>query len=210
MATAYVCLEMSWTASGWCDLHVLCQTQAGLHMAARLDGRSFTRLTKQVYNFEAPFDPRFRDLMVETAEHLMSACGFNIVYGFTESDKISVLFGLEENRFGRELRKLISILAGDASAKFSLLLGALACFDCRIAQLPSLELVLDYFRWRSEDAQRNALNAHGYWLLRKQGMGVGEPSHRRAGGRCRPCAAGGANCRGRPRRRRGPRTTSAP
>lgn len=153
--------------------HDLC-VLPGLHMVARLDGRGFTRLTKEVHPFEAPFDPRFRDLMVETAEHLMSGCGFNMVYGYTESDEISLLFGLEENSFGRKLRKLNSILAGEASAKFSLSLGAMACFDCRISQLPSVELVVDYFRWRNEDAHRNALNAHCYWFLRKQGKGVGE------------------------------------
>ena len=153
--------------------HDLC-VLPGLYMVARVDGRNFTRLTKEVYKFEAPFDPRFRDLMVETAEHLMAGCGFNMVYGYTESDETSLLFGLEENSFGRKLRKLISILAGEASAKFSLLLGAVACFDCRIAQLPSVELVVDYFRWRNEDAHRNALNAHCYWLLRKQDKNVGE------------------------------------
>src|SRR5258707_1112378 len=153
--------------------HDLC-VLPGLYMVARLDGRNFTRLTKEVHQFEAPFDPRFRDLMVETAEHVMSGCGFNMVYGYTESDEISLLFGLKENSFGRKLRKLISILAGEASAKFSLLLCAVACFDCRISQLPSVELVVDYFRWRNEDAHRNALNAHCYWLLRKQSKGVAE------------------------------------
>ena len=153
--------------------HDLC-VLPGLYMVARLDGRGFTRLTKEIHPFEAPFDPRFRDLMVETAEYLMGGCGFNMVYGYTESDEMSLLFGLEENSFGRKLRKLISILAGEASAKFSLSLGAMACFDCRISQLPSLELAIDYFRWRNEDAHRNALNAHCYWLLRKQGQSVGE------------------------------------
>ena len=138
--------------------HDLC-VLPGLHMAARLDGRSFTRLTKEVHKFEAPFDAKFRDFMVDTAEHLMSGCGFNMVYGYTESDEISLLFGLDENSFGRKLRKLTSILAGEASAKFSLLLGAVGCFDCRISQLPSVDLVVDYFRWRNEDANRNALNA---------------------------------------------------
>jgi tRNA(His) 5'-end guanylyltransferase len=47
-------------------------------------------------------------------------------------------------------------------------------FDCRLVPLPSEEYVVDYFRWRSEDANRNALNAHCYWLLRKQGQGIGE------------------------------------
>jgi tRNA(His) guanylyltransferase len=153
--------------------HDLCVLPS-LYIVARLDGRSFTRLTKEVHPFEAPFDPRFRDLMVETAEYLMSGCGFNILYGYTESDEISLLFGLEENSFGRKLRTLVSILAGEASAKFSLSLGAMACFDCRISQLPSVELVVDYFRWRNEDTHRNALNAHYYWLLRMQGQSVSE------------------------------------
>src|SRR5690606_7866836 len=48
----------------------------GLFMVARLDGRSFTRLTKEVHKFNAPFDERFRDLMLDTMEHLMSGCGF--------------------------------------------------------------------------------------------------------------------------------------
>jgi tRNA(His) guanylyltransferase len=65
--------------------------------------------------------------------------------------------------------KLNYILAGEASAKFSILLGAHAVFDCRISELPSVELVCDYFRWRNEDAHRNALNAHCYWALRNDG-----------------------------------------
>ena len=41
--------------------HDLC-VLPGLYMVARLDGRSFTRLTKDVHQFEAPFDARFRAL----------------------------------------------------------------------------------------------------------------------------------------------------
>jgi tRNA(His) guanylyltransferase len=140
----------------------------GLWMVARLDGRNFTRLVREVHPFEAPFDVRFRDMMVATTRHLMS-CGFNIVYGCTHSDEISLLFHPQEDSFGRKLRKLISILAGEASATFALQLESVACFDARIAQLPSRQRVIDYFRWRAEDAHRNALNAHCYWLLRAQG-----------------------------------------
>jgi tRNA(His) 5'-end guanylyltransferase len=106
--------------------------------------------------------------MIETTKHLMD-CGFRIIYGYTESDESSLLFHFDETAFGRKTRKLNSILAGEASAKFSLLLGDIGCFDCRIAELPNKELVVDYFRWRNEDASRNALNAHCYWLMRKQG-----------------------------------------
>ena len=144
-----------------------------VYMAARIDGRSFTRLTKEIHKFEAPFDIRFRDLMVETTKHLMD-CGFRIIYGYTESDEISLLFDLNDNTFGRKLRKLNSILAGEASAKFSLLLGDMACFDARISELPTKELVVDYFRWRNEDAHRNALNSYCYWTLRRNGKSVGQ------------------------------------
>jgi tRNA(His) guanylyltransferase len=143
----------------------------GIYMAARIDGRGFTRLTKEVHAFEAPYDERFRDIMLQTVEHLMN-CGFNVVYGYTQSDEISLLFSRGENLFGRKVRKYNSILAGEASAKFSLLLGAMACFDCRISELPRPQDVIDYFRWRHEDAHRNALSAHCYWLHRKQGKSM--------------------------------------
>ena len=152
--------------------HDLC-VLPGLWMVARLDGRGFTRLTKEVHQFEAPFDTRFRDMMLDTVEHLMN-CGFKVIYGYTESDEISLLLSHAEDCYNRKLRKLISILAGEASAKFSLLLGDVACFDCRICQLPSVDLVIDYFRWRSEDAHRNALNSHCYWCLRKDDESVAE------------------------------------
>lgn len=143
----------------------------GLWMVARLDGRSFTRLTREVHPFEAPFDPVFRDLMVATTEHLMQ-CGFRILYGYTQSDEISLLFHPQADEFNRKLRKLNSILAGEASAAFSLGLGHLASFDCRISQLPSRVLVADYFHWRQLDAARNALNAHCYYALRQSGQSV--------------------------------------
>lgn len=140
----------------------------GIYMVARLDGRGFTRLTKELYKFEAPYDDKFRDYMVETVEHLMNV-GLYVIYAYTQSDEISLLFDLEESTFNRKLRKLNSVLAGEASAKLSLLLGGIACFDCRICQLPNLEDVAVYFRWRHEDAHRNALNSHAYWCLRREG-----------------------------------------
>ena len=147
------------------DVYVL----PNIYIVARLDGRSFTRLTKEVHQFEVPYDTRFRDYMIETAKHLMN-CGFRIIYGYVQSDEISLLFHPGEDSFQRKVRKFNSILAAEASAKFSLLLGNIACFDCRISQIPNIELVVDYFRWRNEDAHRNALNSHCYWLLRKKGQ----------------------------------------
>ena len=144
-----------------------------LYLVARLDGNRFTRLTKEVCHFEAPFDEHFRDMMIETVKALMNY-GFRVIYGFTESDEISLLFHPEEDTFGRKVRKFNSLLAGVASAAFSMQLGQQAIFDCRMVPLPTIERVQDYFLWRQEDAHRNSLNAHCYWMLRKQGKSVAE------------------------------------
>lgn len=77
-----------------------------LHIVVRLDGRNFTRLTKQVRPFQAPFDSRFRDLMLDTVEHLMQ-CGVGAVYGYAQSDEISLLLRRDDDSFGRKTRKLV-------------------------------------------------------------------------------------------------------
>ncbi|MDJ0718792.1 MAG: tRNA(His) guanylyltransferase Thg1 family protein [Prochloraceae cyanobacterium] len=154
------------TAQDYCVL-------PGIYMVARLDGRNFTRLTKEVHKFKAPYDEKFRDYMLETVENLMN-CGFKVIYGYTQSDEISLLFDLQEEIFNRKIRKFNSVLAGVASAKLSLLLGDMATFDCRISQLPNIQIVIDYFRWRQADAHRNSLNSHCYWCLRRDGKSVSQ------------------------------------
>lgn len=145
----------------------------GMYIVARLDGRSFTKLTREICKFEAPFDSRFRDLMVDTTKHIMN-CGFKVLYGYTESDEISLLFSPDNSAFANKVRKINTILAGEASGYFSLALGKAVCFDCRVVPLPNIELVKDYFLWRQEDANRNALNSWCYWTLRKEGMSKNE------------------------------------
>ena len=136
----------------------------GLRMVARLDGRSFTRLTRELRPFEAPFDEAFLDAMAATTEHLME-CGFRLVYGYTQSNEIILLFHRGDDTFNRKLRKLNSILAGEASACFALAIDHPASFDCRISQLPTSELVIDYFHWRQLDAHCNALKL-GFKLIK--------------------------------------------
>ena len=134
-----------------------------MFMVARLDGRSFTRLTKEVCQFEAPFDVRFRDLMVSTTESLMT-CGFRVLYAYTESDEISLLFDPEEQLFGRKMRKYNSTLAGEASAQFSLKQGTgrgllpLAQRGCRSQRFECMVL-LDASQGRPERASGHKADA---------------------------------------------------
>lgn len=139
------------------------------YIVARIDGRSFTRLTKEVCRFEAPFDKKFNAMMVQTVKDLIGMSGLDIIYGYTQSDEISLLFARGAGSFGRKVRKLNTILSGTASSSFSLQLGQMAVFDCRIIPLPNDELVGDYFAWRMEDCMRNCLNSWCYWTLRKEG-----------------------------------------
>lgn len=152
-----------------------------VYIIARIDGRGFTKLTKKTCNFEAPFDIRFKDMMVETVKHLMN-CGFNVKYGYTQSDEISLLLDKDDRTFHRKARKLLSVLAAEASAAFSVQLGRIAAFDCRLCEIPNKDLVADYFRWRQEDAHRNSLDAHCYWMFRKEGANKTE-AHRNISGK---------------------------
>jgi tRNA(His) guanylyltransferase len=152
----------------------------GAYVVARLDGHGFTRLTKKEWNLEKPFDVRFRDYMITTLRRLMD-CGFRIIYGYSQSDEISLLFHLEDSTFGRKERKLLSILASEASVTFSMASGRHAVFDCRLIPLPNGQYVIDYFRWRQEDAHRNSLNGYCYWLLRADGLSAAEAQQRIGG-----------------------------
>jgi tRNA(His) guanylyltransferase len=149
----------------------------GVFIVVRLDGRGFTRLTKELLPLERRFDERFRDAMISTVAHLMD-CGFKVRYGYTQSDEVSLLLDRDENTFGRKTRKLISILAGEASARFTQAMGTVGVFDCRIIPLPTEDLVVDYFRWRGEDAHRNSLSAWCYWTLRKEGLSASDATRR--------------------------------
>ncbi len=134
-------------------------------IVARLDGRGFTRLTKRSLDLQKPFDARFHDAMKQTVAHLCQ-CGFAVRLAFSQSDEISLLFDPTERGFDGKTRKWLSVLAGEASAAFSLSMGGIGVFDCRLVALKDAGLVEDYFRWRQSDATRNALSAHAYWLLR--------------------------------------------
>lgn len=137
------------------------------YIIARLDGRGFSTLTNQ--HFEKPYDLRFHRMMSETVRHLMQS-GIKVPFAYTQSDEISLLLLPYGDAHGRKARKLLSLLAAEASARFSLQLGEVATFDCRLNLQYEWDKVQDYFRWRSIDAERNSFNAYCYWLLRGEGV----------------------------------------
>lgn len=141
----------------------------GNYIVVRLDGKGFTKLTKEKMDFERPFDIRFHEAMVATTKHLLSV-GFKVLYAYTQSDEISLLIDKNDTTFNRKVRKINSILAGEASAFISLYFKEPAVLDCRTIAMPNQEMILDYFCWRQEDAHRNSLSSYCYWTLRNQGQ----------------------------------------
>ena len=61
----------------------------GAWVILRLDGRGFSKFTEA--RFEKPFDARFHDGIVRTAQAVLE--DLQGLYAYTESDEISVLFG---------------------------------------------------------------------------------------------------------------------
>ena len=131
----------------------------------RLDGRGFSRLTKE--RFKKPFDEEFHKLMLTTTQAVLAE--FQGLYAYTESDELSVLLPFGWDFFDRELEKVVSLSAGVASATFSCAFGQAVQFDSRIWISGRSESVVDYFCWRQADAGRCALNGWAYWHLRQQG-----------------------------------------
>ena len=61
-----------------------------------------------------------------------------------------------ESWFNSEIQKIVSVIAGLASAKMSLFLGTEVSFDARVFVIPPFE-VCNYFIWRQRDWKRNSI-----------------------------------------------------
>lgn len=138
-----------------------------IYIVARLDGRSFSSLTKKM-NLQKPFDDTFNQVMSSIVEGIMKDSGYNIVYGYHQSDEISFLFKFGVDTFNRRINKYISTLSSLASSIFTFHTKEIVSFDCRISHLPTIDNVIDYFHWRQKDAARNALHGYCYWKLREK------------------------------------------
>lgn len=145
----------------------------------RVDGRGFSKLTKDLTK---PFDNAFHHCMVQTTQELVRE--FGAIYGYTESDEISILLPRNSNLFDREVEKLISISASVATAQFNATKNSFVGpvgqlpdghFDSRIFVAPDVATVRDYFSWRQADSARNCLNSATFWALVQSGK-----SHRAA------------------------------
>lgn len=136
----------------------------GLPVCVRLDGRAFHTFTK---GLKRPFDERLSRMMIETTKTLVEETHANI--GYTQSDEISLIFIPKENSpmnmFNGRIQKVVSTLAGIASARFGELKNThlpekkkRGVFDCRVWNVPSFEEAINSVRWREWDATKNSIS----------------------------------------------------
>jgi tRNA(His) 5'-end guanylyltransferase len=134
----------------------------GRPLVARLIGRRFDALLDGV-GYAKPYDATFGKTMVKTLSYLLTALGAS--FGFAEQTELS-LFAIAG---GGDARRLLARIAGEGSAKLSLLLGNVCTFETRLYQFEDSKLAVDYFRWRQESAFNRAVDRYCLFVLGQSG-----------------------------------------
>ncbi len=140
-----------------------------LPACARLDGRNFSRLTKEM---ERPYDPDMSSAMTHTAQWIAEQTNARMAY--TQSDEINLVWCSEEYGsqifFDGKIHKMVSVLAAMVSMKFfeycedSFFLmrkigrRSLPVFDCRVWNVPTRDEAANVFLWREKDATKNSIS----------------------------------------------------
>lgn len=148
----------------------------GIPLLARLDGRAFHTYTR---GLKRPYDERMSTAMQETTQCLVEE--LHAAIGYTQSDEITLAWYVESDNptqypFDGRFQKLVSVLAGLASAKFAMVAKELLPkremlphFDCRVWQVPSLVEAVEVFMWREADAIKNSISmAAGAYYSHKE------------------------------------------
>lgn len=101
------------------------QILPGAWVVIRVDGRGFSKFTESL--FKKPFDLKFYEMMAKTTEILLQE--MQSIYGYTESDEISILCAPNWNFFESSLEKIVSTSADIASATFTHICQSPVSFD---------------------------------------------------------------------------------
>ena len=166
----------------------------GLPLYARIDGRGFSKFTRDM---ERPYDARMSRSMIETTRTLVKETHATV--GYVQSDEISLVWIPGPNGvswFDAKVMKMTSVLAGLATAAFMEnlmqyfpnwmeLVLKLPHFDCRVISMPTETEAANMILWRAQDAAKNSISmaAHHYYshqeLQNKNGRDKHEMLHAR-------------------------------
>ena len=148
------------------DREIFSRLTTTLPFILRLDGRAFHTFTSA---YEKPFDDRFSECFVKTAESLFSASGLSPDFVYTFSDEISLF--ISKPLFDCRVEKLVSVAAAHAASAFTLYSGAESpvSFDARVVPIDRGQLSA-YLAWRQAEAWRNHINGYCQKLLTDSGL----------------------------------------
>lgn len=146
--------------------NVLPQFPKGLPIVARIDGRSFSKFTKDM---KRPFDHEMTQMMTTVTQYLVEHTGADL--GYTQSDEITLVWknptGNSEIWFGGKLQKMVSQLAAQATVFFNFELAyssysnkftSLPTFDARVWFVPCIHEACNAVLWRIKDATKNSVS----------------------------------------------------
>lgn len=134
-------------------------------IVVRLDGKNFSKFTKNLIKDVGPFSSSFAKIMVSTARYMMKE--YHAFATYTVSDEITLIFvnntEKSQHPFGGKLFKIQSLMASSASAFFvsqiptmlSEKIGSLPIFDCRAFSVPTIYEAYLCILWRTHDGYRN-------------------------------------------------------
>jgi tRNA(His) guanylyltransferase len=144
-----------------------------LPIYARLDGRCFSKLTKDL---EKPVDESFYAAMIMTTCELVRITDARI--GYVQSDEISLIWEAQGEQssimFDGRVMKMSTVLAGMCSSLFMSFLPTYSLgelckknphFDCRVLQLPTRTEAVNMLIWRQQDARRNYIQSYAQQLF---------------------------------------------
>lgn len=148
------------------------KVDTNLPVIINLDGSNFSKFTN---NLKKPFDIRLSNIFDELLKFVVKETG--AIIGRTHSDEISVvLLKTHENEqlyYNGKVNKINSKLASKVSVYFNHLIAKhlpfksndFPIFDCRTFNLPTNELVIEYFQFRHNDCIRNSIQDLFYHTL---------------------------------------------
>lgn len=143
----------------------------------RIDGRAFSKFTKQLEKNDLPYSINFKNAMLKTSTDLLHE--FNVATVYTHSDEITLVFPAQkllkdckysEHLFGGRVSKILSVVPSYASACFYKHISSsikesnnIPHFDARLIVFPIKNTyeIVNHMIWRSKvDCTRNFVSMY--------------------------------------------------
>lgn len=140
----------------------------------RLDGRSFSRLTKSLEKPSEKFINAMANTTLDVAKDI-EGC----VFGYCQSDEITLVLKNDQSIysmpwFDNRIQKMVSIAAAEATYAFGKNLEKQelelkrGIFDCRVFSVPNTIELVNNLIYRQRDCMRNAISLVADAQLRKR------------------------------------------